>query len=79
MVESVNENTPVEDQQKDVEIEDTKARLEGEVKQNKTRIPTLEQCFICWQERKLYAVRSESSPAAANKEEIGFVATDGNK
>ena len=46
MVESVNENTPVEDQQKDVEIEDTKARLEGEVKPNKTRIPTLEQCSI---------------------------------
>ena len=35
VVESVNQNTPVEEQQKDVQMEDTKARLEDEVKENK--------------------------------------------
>ena len=33
-VNSFNENTPVEEQQKDVETKNTKARLEDEVKEN---------------------------------------------
>lgn len=37
MVETVNENTPVEEQQKDVELEDTKARPNLKMKSKRTK------------------------------------------
>ena len=79
VVESVNQNTPIEEQQKDVQMEDTKARLEDEAKENKgkqessfwSKITFLHK-FVGKNENP--ALSSESSPAVANKEEIGLMA-----
>ena len=84
MVESVNENTPVEEQRKDVEMEDTKKWLEDEVKENKrkqespfwSKIPFMDKLVG---RKEDPAVISEPSLVVGNKEEIGLVATDGNK
>ena len=84
VVESVNDNAPVDEQQKDVEMEDTKARLEDEVKENKgkqespfwSKIPFLDRLVG---KKEDPAVVSESSLAVGNKEETGLVATDEKK
>ena len=83
-MESVNENTPVDEQQKDVEMEDTKTRLEYEVKENKgkqespfwSKIPFLDRLVG---KKEDPAVIRDSSLAVGNKEEIGLVATDEKK
>ncbi|XP_074607529.1 uncharacterized protein LOC141860350 [Acropora palmata] len=84
VVERVNDNAPVDEQQKDVEMEDAEARLEDEVKENKgkqespfwSKIPFLDRLVG---KREDPAVVSESSLAVGNKEEIGLVATDEKK
>ncbi|XP_015772988.1 PREDICTED: uncharacterized protein LOC107351206 [Acropora digitifera] len=80
VVESVNNNAPVDEQQKDVEMEDTKARLEeNKGKQESSfwsKIPFLDRLVG---EKEDPAVISESSLAVGNKEEIGLVATDEKK
>ena len=84
VTESINENTPIAEQQKGVEMKDTKSWLEDEVKENNER-----QESPCWSKisiiDKFYSnkenppLSSKSSPDVSNKEEIGSVATDENK
>ena len=65
-------------------MEDTKARLEDEVIEDKekqespfwSKIPIMNKFFG---KRESPSLSSESSPAVSNKEEIGSVATDENK
>ena len=65
-------------------MEDTNARLEDEVKENKekqesafwSKTPIIDKFFG---KRESPSLSSESSPAVSNKEEIGSVATDENK
>ena len=83
-MESINETTPMAEQQKVVEMEDTKARLEDEVKEDKekqespfwSKIPIMNKLFG---KRESPSLSSESSSATTNNEEIGSVATDENK
>ena len=65
-------------------MEDTNARLEDEVKENKekqespfwSKTPIIDKFFG---KRESPSLSSESSPAVSNKEVIGSVATDENK
>ena len=85
VMESINDQgTPIAEQQKGVEMKDTKSWLEDEVKENNER-----QESPCWSKisiiDKFYSnkenppLSSKSSPDVSNKEEIGSVATDENK
>ena len=65
-------------------MEDTNARLEDEVKENKekqespfwSKTPIIDKFFG---KKESPSLSSESSPAVSNKEVIGSVATDENK
>ena len=81
VMESINDRA---EQQKGVEVKDTKSWLEDEVKENNER-----QASPCWSKipiiDKFYSniknprLSSKLSPDVSNKEEIGSVETDENK
>ena len=85
-MESISDRgTPIAEQQKDFEMDDTKSRLEDEVKENKekqespfwSKIPIIDKFYS---NKENPPLSSESSPDVSNKEEIrGSVATDENK
>ena len=83
-MESINETTQMAEQKKVVETEDTNARLEDELKENKEKqeSPLWSKTPIIYNffgKKESPPLSSESSPAVSNKEEIGSVATDENK
>ena len=84
-MESINDRgTPIAEQQKDFEMDDTISRLEDEVKENKekqespfwSKIPIIDKFYS---NKENPPLSSESSPDLSNKEEIGSVATDEKK
>ena len=85
-MEGINDRgTPIAEQQKDVEMDDTlKAQLEDEVKENKeeqespfwSKIPIIDKFFS---KKENPPFSSQSSPSVSNKEEIDLVTTDENK